>query len=470
MSDLSRRDFLKKGAASGVALTALGSLSNLSAFASSHLPTVGWDAPTPMVDRITADQWVPPEGYEQVAEMIDKPLQVFNMGGMKFDPATAENQEAFYKRTGIKVDPIEVPSPVALPKETTALSSRSPQPVLMQASAELYLGFIEPGWLEPTCELWNDDVFEHFSKSWKNDFQTDVDSTRDVNCVYGTCAIDELQMVHWRKDLLREAGLDPMDYYRPTWDDIMEIGEALEGTDRFVFSVNGQPARYAPQSFIPAVYAQGGSLWEDGNLVFNSDVGVAALEFLVTLVEKGYMPSPGTTDQSDVSQNFLAGKSVGAFHGTKLMAQAYEELNPADYLMALPFKANQGPDPQPANLEFPDMLTINTFAPEERKLAAKIYADFRRSREAQVREFLLETNFPAIDTAFDDPEVASSKYATHADTMKQGIKYAYSGIFPRFNAIADNLGTNLGNAFAGKVSAQEALDKAQNYVDDVLGQ
>ena len=468
MSDkLSRRNFIKKGAIGAASIAAMGSFS---AFGSSHLPEVNWQGPKSMAERVTGDEWVPPEGFEEVAEMIDKPLRVFNMGGMKFDPATAEGQKVFNEKTGIEVEPIEVPSPVALPKETTVLSSRAPEPVMMQVPAELYLGFVEPGWLEPTCELWDDATLEYYSKSWSTDMLTDIDSTRDVNCQYGTFAITELQLFHWRPDLLEEAGLDPAEFEDPTWDDIDRVGEALQGSDRYVFAVNGQPARFLPQAFLPFVWAQGGTIWEDGNVVFNSDEGLTAVEKLIEWVDNGYMPNPGTTDQSDVPTMFLAGKSVGAFHPTDLVGQAFDELGEENYMVTQPLMGTTGPDPQRANMEVPDNLCINTFASEERKLAAKIYADYRRSRQQQVMEFLMETNFPGVSTAWQDEEVLASKFAPVSGELEEAITYARAGLFPRYNVIADRLGTEIGNALAGGKSAQQALDDAQAYVDDALGQ
>ena len=469
-NDISRREFLKRGAKSGAALAALSSFSSLPAFSQS-LPTVDWQGPVPMAERISGAEWIPPKGYEKVAEMIDKPLRVYNSGSMEQDPATGINQEEFYKKTGIEVVPIEVPSPSMMPKITTTLASRSQTPVLTQVPNEMYLGFVEPGWVEPCCELWDEETHKHFSSAWKNEYTTDIDASRDVNCVYGTFSINQIYCTNWRADVLEEYGLDAANYREPTWDDIMEIGEALEGSGRYVFVQHARIARYAREPLFYFIFSQGGSIWEDGNLVLNSDVAVAALEFLVELVEKEYIPNPDTTGQGDLASLFLSGQAVGAFQATKLMASAYEELDPEAYAMGLGFKANRGPNPVHATLERGATLQINTWSPDIRKLAGKIYADFRRSRESQVREFVHEGNFPGIIDAFQDEKMKQSKFSAHFDTLNALVEHpTYVGIFPRMTDLADTMKREVGAAYTGEKTAREALDALQSTIDMVLGQ
>lgn len=470
MSNFSRREFLKKSLAGGTAITLMGSTSKVTVLSSSHLPEVDWQAPEPMVERVVSDEWVPPKGTEEVAAALERPLKVYNMGDLKFDPATVKNAEIFGERTGIEVEHIPVSAPVALAKETTVLSSRSPEPVMMHVGSEYYLNFVEPGWLEPTCEIWDEPTLKHFPPAYKQDLMTDIDATRDVNCIYGASYYSGLQMVHWRTDVLKEVGLNPEDYHRPTWDDILEIGEALEGTNRFACSINGLPLRNAAHWLVQEIFAQGGNIWQDGKLIFNSPEGVAAIEFLQELVEKRYVPNPATTNETDVSTGFLAGKSVSALHGTNIIAQAKDEIGLENYNLTTSFTPNTGSNPNPASLLATMMICINTWSPEIKKLAAKIYCDFRRSRESLVREFATETNTPAIDVALDDPVNAEGPYADYIPTIKAGLDNAIAGLYPRLSSIGDKIGKELGSVYSGDASAKEALDNAQEFVDATLGQ
>ena len=239
---------------------------------------VEMNKPAPIADRITGAEWTPPE-FEQ--EAVADEVSYFNLGSMKNDPATAWFQERVQERTGVTVDPTIVPSKRATPKITTVLSSRAEEPAMVQVDRQMYMDFVEPGWIEPVDQLWSDAAYDHFPRAFSEEFVTDIDVTTEEPHNYMSVAIAEGSIRNYRPDLLQELGFDPDFLKRPTWEDVREVCEEADSQDveYYGHAWYGGGVRYPSYPWMLKVWSQGEQVAHDGEVVLNSDAGVRGLRW-----------------------------------------------------------------------------------------------------------------------------------------------------------------------------------------------
>ena len=149
----------------------------------------------------------------------------------------------------------------------------------------------------------------------------------------------------YRKDLVREAGLDP-ETPPATWDEFERWCERLTKPGRRALAVENRP-----WGFLPWVGAAGGDVvrrksggkdeddaWE---ACFDSPECLRAAAFLQRLVRRGFVRGlPVLSLSSDAAEMFTAGEVACLFGGEDLVAYLTEHLNfPADLVGLMPFPA-----------------------------------------------------------------------------------------------------------------------------------
>lgn len=431
------------------------------------LDFISVDEPAPIDERITGAEWTPPEFDE---DAVADSVKHYNLGSMKNDPATAEFHDRFNERTDITVDPIVVPSKRATPKITTVLSSRAEEPVMMQIDRQMYMDFVEPGWIEPVDQLWSEAAYEHFPQAFSTEFVTDIDVTSDEPHQYLSVAIAEGSVKNYRPDLLQELGFDADFLKRPTWEDVREVCEEADSqdVDYYGHAFYGGGVRYPSYPWMLKVWSQGERIVQDGEVIFNSDAGVEALEWQRQLIEDGLVPDVLSLGQGGPEDLFLGGEIVGYTGGSKMIPRALEQLGEAGEAYDLGLPAKYGSDGEHATFLGTDTICINRFAPPEKKKAALVYMDGCRSAEADALEFVMEGNMPANSAAWDLNIVQSE--APFQEIPKESIEKAREGLWPRQIQTIEVLVAELQAAWAGQKSPQEALDTAQAEVDGILQQ
>lgn len=424
--------------------------------------------PAPIEERITGEEWTPPEFDDsQTADSI----QFFNMGGMQNDPATKWFYDQFTERTGIDVQPIEVPSKRANPKITTVLSSQADEPAAIQVDRQMYMDFIEPGWIEPVDVLWNEAAYEYFPRAFKEEFETDIDVTADEPHQYISVAIAEGSVRNYRPDLLEELGFEPDFLKRPTWDDVREVCEEADSQNKEYYGHvwYGGGVRYPSYPWMLKVWSQGERVVQDGEVIFNSDAGVNALEWQVKLIEDGLVPEVTQYGQGGPEDLFLGDRVVSYVGGSKMIPRALEQIGEPGEKYALGLPAKSGEDGEHATFLGTDTLLINRFAPAEKKKAAMIYQDGTRSAEASAREFTSEGNMPSNSYVWGMDSVQEE--APFKEIPQEAIKNAREGLWPRqIQTIEGALVPNLQAAWSQQKDPQTALDDAQEEVDGILQQ
>lgn len=424
--------------------------------------SVDWNSPEPIWDRLSGEEWIPPEFDEnEVATALDQT----NAGGMRQDPATAYGHDVMSERVGIDITPIEVPSAQLAPRTVTILSSRAPEPALLQISFEFYMDVVQPGFLEPVDDIWDEETLDQFPESYRENFTTGLDSTLDGEHIYASHAVAEGFFLHHRADYLEEMGF-PRDFLkRPSWSDVREVAEEAENQDYFGYSFMGNDPRQTPMNWIVKVRSQGGSIvQEDGRVVFNSEEGVRALEWMNQFVQDGLVPNPLEFADAGLNDLFLSGRTAAYETGGDLLAASEEEIGFDNYDLGAPPEADEGPDPQFAALTQTDTICINRFAPPEKKRAAMVYLDANRSAEFDSREWAMEGNMPSNPVALDNIDTPVN------DTLEFVMDRATDPLWPQQVQTLNLLTEEMQQVYSGQKSAQDALDDAQEQVNGFLNQ
>ena len=151
----------------------------------------------------------------------------------------------------------------------------------------------------------------------------------------------------YRKDFVREAGLDPEKPPR-TWSEFAAWCRALTKPGRRAFAIENRP-----WGFLPWVQSAGDDVIKEVDsratqasqtayeACFDSDGGVAAAEFLQSLVRDGVVRGlPTLTVADEVGNLFVGGEIAAVFGGEDLVRRLTDTLNfPPELIGIMPFPA-----------------------------------------------------------------------------------------------------------------------------------
>lgn len=438
---------------------------------------VDWNQPQPAAERLSPTEgWTAPE-YDE--EQISGPIQWTNSGGIDGDPAyTFTANELFQPETGIQASPIEVPSPRMRVKILTPLSSRTPEPLLLHMNRQMYMDFVEPGWLEPLDRFHTDaegmadfypGIFQSDSQLW-----TDIDSTMEGSHIYGTPWEAGGHFMHYRPDFLEELGFERdlfdgvnTDY---DWSDCLEVWRAAkEEKDIYGFVWHGSTPRFAVRWWMTDILAQGGEIVsDDGEVLVDSEESRQAVEWEKQLIDEELVPNPVELDQGTAIDTFLNGNALSITHGGKVYNSALDRIGNEGEQVAfgLPPQADRGPDPWHATLTVYATLTMNRFASPEKKKAGLLFMDAHRTATVYVQHFLMEGNMPLVTPAFDRMQEETQ----FAHVLREWAETSTDPMWPRQLQTQNIIGEELQQIWTDQKSIDDGLTAAQEAVDDVLYQ
>jgi len=418
-------------------------------------------------ERLTAKEWVPPEGWEFVADKV-KEISWLNAGAMKYDPAILIHQEKFEKKTGIKVKNIVTPDTALAEKSISMFTAKSGAATAIHGWPSAAIDNYRAGWIQQIDQMWDEKSKALYTPSV-------IFNCTYKGHMYAVPAMGRTHQLLYRKDLFKKyVGTD-----KPpeTWQELVDYGKKLtvdeDGDGNpdiwgFVYYAIKQACAWQIQQFM---YLQGIKAQtivdEKGVAKYNTPEGIRALQFMTDLVQKYKVAPPGVVNYWDVDlyTMFMAGKVAMAITNNwvnfKLLAEK-EKFPPDKWGIAkLPRCGGWGGGPDGAHYPRVDAYTaaINVFADPYKKVAAALYLDCVRSFDSNKDEQAVEQNLGLMPRIYDDPEVQEKTYGY--DLMKwslengQGTTYeqAYSS-YLRMYDIAPK-------AISGEMEPKEALDKFQ---------
>ncbi len=279
----------------------------------------------------------------------------------------------------------------------------------------------------------------------------------------------------YRIDLLKAAGFD-----KPpeTWDDLVAYAKALTkdidgdgNIDQWGFASICFPGQvFNTYTFFDFLIQNNGKIADaNGKPLFNSKEGVEALQFMIDLRNKYKVMPPDviTYDNNEIHEGFLSGKFAMVNHWPYLYGMTRGS--------AIEGKVGYAKVPRPKNGTHSTVLNAWGFGiplMSEHKKAAWELGSYLISTEAGAFEFSKLNDWPFRKSAY---ELAAKKYNIPEDHQKFS-KFLFDIVesnaqhvmLKRGSETSQILSEYIDAAMVGKISAQEALDKAVADINELL--
>lgn len=364
----------------------------------------------------------------------------------------------FEKKTGIQVTNYQQVNVNELhDKLATMLSSADDSVDVMMTWAAWSAEFGAAGWLQ---EVDSGDVPDDV-------LQGALDAVSWNDTVYGLPKFASVQTMFYNKELFRKAGLDP-ETPPKTWDEFVDAAAKLTNGDRYGYAADFGNIDGAFQNFLRTVLLNGGTIWdEDFNVTFNNEKGVEALSRLVGLLNEREVMDPSTMQIShsdELSTLFINGDTGIVFNW------------PFQYSTATSKKSVLTPDTlgnailpgisvPSASIDGSEGYAISKYA--RNKEAALEWLRFVASPEVQRQIVLEEGWLPVSEALLDDEEIVQTLPVV--ETYKSELKYKIRRYgAPWYNAVTNDLATEVTTAMLGRKPPKQALDNAADKAKQII--
>jgi len=386
-----------------------------------------------------------------------------NWGGLEWDPATVQILEDWEKEhPAIKVRVVPVPDTMANPKYMNMFLARSDAIDVFNYDQALVNQFARAGWLEPVDDLFTEDLIADCSEGF-------LKCAKIGDHYWYSPHFTKIAIINYRTDLLAEAG-----YASPpeTWDELVEYGRKLtqdndgDGVvDIWGFAYASSPLETF-YNFRSWVYMAGGDVFDEaGNPVFNSEIGLKALQFLCDLRNDYKIVTPDVVvfEDEDAGMEFERGHvAMVLTDGEKIFRAMESELIKDVFNTTTVCTPERGMPPRAASKQCGHYMNVYS----RKKEAVREFMRFFFRIQSQKHELIIEHNMPVRPSTFADPEVR--KKVPNWKDLQRTLRYAQAYSYTAQSTLRDISAKWIGNALLGKISVQEALDNMEKDFREVL--
>lgn len=397
--------------------------------------SINWDEPKTAAERILADEWIPPKGWEEAVKGVDK-LVITNCGGMKGDIATLTNFKIFTKKTGIPIEYVVYYE--TDDQNMVYLASKDPNIHIIQISrnATSFTHFAAANWLQKVNEIW----------------------TPSIRKLYFP---EELKGIMYGEDFYGEPGVGfPfLIYYRPSW--LERAGVVVPSNYEELYEAADKMREWCKTNIGEDVYGfsfgmQSGTVWMDdamrillspiGERFHNSDTEKfrldtpgfkAAWDWYLGMIKEDIAPKANIT-QTHIQAAQLFGMGKAAFSmGMASFGPRFDVDFPAvkgDWVAVAPFTSFDGvsgPYVRGSYYDY-DGYYINAAIDDKHKAAAMLFLDFHRSIEAMANEVLVEGNESPLVATYEYPNLPE---VIHWDIVEEAAKELGRSVPPKYTDI-----------------------------------
>ncbi|MDK2897241.1 MAG: multiple sugar transport system substrate-binding protein [Candidatus Atribacteria bacterium] len=460
-------------------------------FAAKAWELIDWNKPVPMVERLSNDEYILPEGWEEATKGV-KELAIYNSGGLSGDIATAMNMKIFERLTGIKMKVLVVPSTLEDTKTLSILMSKDGSvPLLLAGDPNIGLTtFAREEWLIPLDFLYPQEVKDLY-----------------------TPALEPLvtRNGHWWASPVTWVGTGTL-FYRPSW--LKNVGVDIPNNWEDVYIAAQKCRTWAKETLGPdyygmvftgtggnllqtlqcTIYSQGGRIYKDGKFQFLSEEFKNSFTYWVNMVREDIASQEVFNyDWNDRGTAFGMGKAAFASCMISSYMTSYQTGYPEiknDWSVLPPPKwDSSSPDEYQSGVALANSNMVNKFSPDNYQAAAMLYLDFIRSAQATRNEIVVEGNDTYYLGHYNDPEAAKKVDWELADRVAKELgvpapkrikeipfpkvretllKYSVSEQFPYgFLQVLDEIQFQFSKAATNQVSIEEALQALQNFADSL---
>ena len=274
-------------------------------------------------------------------------------------------------------------------------------------------------------------------------------------------------VLFYNKDAFREVGLDP-EHAPQNWEELVDFAQKLTNDKRYgvAIALNSGSAQWAFTGFSLQNCTNGvGLMSGDGKEVyFNTPENIEALQLWLDLQNKYKCMAPGIVQWTDMPTQFLAGEVAMIYHTTGNLTNIKNNANFDFGVAFLPAGRQWGAPTGGGN------FYITKGISEERQQAAWKYIKFMCSTE-NAAQWSIDTGYVATRESCYETESLKSYYASFPQALVayQQLPYAQPEL-TTYNAAEmwRILNDNIQAAVTGEMTAEEALEAAQEQGDELL--
>ncbi|HEY2819227.1 MAG TPA: extracellular solute-binding protein [Casimicrobiaceae bacterium] len=387
-------------------------------------------------------------------------------------PAFEKVVGVYEDQTGNKIKLDVVPFGGVLEKARNAVRSGQSPYDLVMLDTQWTIEFYEGGFVSPLKEIdasfdlpkevlrYGDSGYWNAQKRWR---------TADGGKLMSYTVLGNVQLLYYRPDLLKQAGLAPP----KTWDAVLAACTKLtEPGKTYGFVARGEKGNGIRYDWQSVMLAQGASVVKDPaggdyTVTINSPQAKSALDLYIELLKRCGPQNFGSLGQGDVIQLLATGKAAMGDVVTAAFA-SFEDPNKSAVVgkletVALPRGASGSAGAVIGNWH----ATIPKNAPDAQKKAALAFLRWFVTYDAQYA-FAQNGGIPNRSDVFTSNLAKEPRFRwmpAYLDTQKfakQELGYAEGA------QVEQVLGLRLNQALIGEMSSGKALNTAAREIEDIF--
>ncbi len=405
-----------------------------------------------------------PASGEGAAQQITVAVQA----GHTAADAVKDMLPEFEAASGIEVEIVEIPEADLTQRMLLEFSNQTGQFDALMAPEDAFARYVTGGYLATLEEAGGapedvDDFLPRFLDRLRYD-----GATLYQGDLYGLPLSGDVNVLHYNAELFEAAGLDP-DAPPQTWDEFRAYAQALTGEGRYGtgwLGVQGDASTWAWATYL---FSFGGDFFDaDDRPVFNSEAGVAALQFIVDLIHTDQvMPaSVPSWDYDQINAAFPQGQIAMVVNWPYMLGLAND---PEQSAVAGNVRIALAPRGETYGVPAGGWKWLIA-ADSDNKAAALEFIEFATSPDFQT--YMVETynQLPTRDSVFeamkennpDDPT-----WQVWQDAFSQAARFMPVQ-YPEWPQISSIISLALQQAQIQERTPQEALDEAAAQVEALL--
>jgi multiple sugar transport system substrate-binding protein len=255
----------------------------------------------------------------------------------------------------------------------------------------------------------------------------------------------------YNEDMLQTAGVE----VPTTWEELEVAAKASTTENVYGFAFSSLQNEEGTFNFLPWVWSTGASSYE-----IDSEGGIKALNFVKGLVDSGSMPTEAINwTQGDTKNQFISGNLAMMINGTWQVPSMRADVPDMNWNVAL----------IPQDSEFASGLGGENFAviaggQEDASIEFLEYAT-----QPEVNLFMMNA------MGYISPNKSTAAGQFEGDSVYQvfvdELEYANArGPLPEWPQVSDAISLAFNEVIVDISTPEEAAEKAQNTIDDILGQ
>lgn len=319
--------------------------------------------------------------------------------------------------------------------------------------------FAAAGWLEPLDDRVSDEDLSAF-------LEGDIEGGRYNGQLYRMPFRSDAGMLYYREDLLENNGFEPPE----TTQELIEISQTLQeqGDVEWGYVWQGRQYEGLAAVFVEVLEGHGG-FWvnpETEEVGLDEPEAIAALEFLTGTIDKGISPTGVTTYQEEEARRFFQnGRTVFMRNWPYVWPLANQDDSAVQGKIGIkPMVHEAGFDSGACQGGWGLALVKDSPHKEE----AWRVIEFMTSESVQ-KQFILDTAYvPSRRSLFNDPDIVA-KYSHYPDLLEVQEQSVLRPPIAQYAQASDILQRNLSSALTGRLSPQDAMERAANETRRLLG-